>query len=84
MSDMPYGATGEVLDPLLESMDCKSRGNWCMANKGYCDDEKIQNMYIKPCKSMAKNNRLKKFFDAGNDVKIPDEVFKKILDNYNL
>tara|TARA_B100000902_G_C27115391_1_gene815790 strand:+ start:13 stop:939 length:927 start_codon:yes stop_codon:yes gene_type:complete len=53
MSDMPYGATGEVLDPLLESMDCKSRVQWCMTNKGYCDDEKIQDMYIKPCKAQT-------------------------------
>ena len=49
---MPYGAIDGELDPLLKAMDCKSRVQWCMANKGYCNDE-IYDTYIKPCKNKA-------------------------------
>ena len=52
MSDMPYGGIEDELDPLLNSMDCKARAQWCMANKDYCNDE-IYEMYIKPCKNKA-------------------------------
>ena len=52
MSEMPYGGIEGELDPLLNSMDCTARAQWCMANKDYCDD-KIYDMYIKPCKNKA-------------------------------
>jgi hypothetical protein len=50
--NMPYGDIDGELDPLLNRMDCKARAQWCMANKGYCNDE-IYDMYIKPCKNKA-------------------------------
>ena len=52
MSEMPYGGIEGELDQLLNSMDCKARAQWCMANKDYCNDE-IYEMYIKPCKNKA-------------------------------
>jgi len=65
MSDMPYGAIEGELDPLLKEMDCKARVQWCMANKDYCDD-KIYDMYIKPCKNKAEVFKQNKYHILDN------------------